>query len=1162
MDASIFKFILRYSLRPQLILLAVTAASLPVLYLSLELPKTIVNEALSQSVETFEFFGRPVERLDYLFLLSGLFLALVFVNGGVKYFINVYRGVMAERMLRRLRYMLVTRMLRFPHTRFRTTSSGEVVAMVVQETEPIGGFFGEAFSLPAFQGGTLLTILTFMFIQDPILGAAAISLYPIQAYVIPKLQRRVNALAKQRVAAARKLSERIGETVDGVRDVHLHGTAQYELADFGQRLGRLFLIRKKIYITKFFIKFLNNFLNQLTPFFFFSIGGYLVIEGDLTLGALVAILAAYKDISAPWKELLAYYQRKEDTRVKYEQVVQQFDPSDIQDDGLVEYPELAPDLNATELRAENVSLVDDDGRRIVDAINLSLPRNDHVALIGNSASGRSELVQALARVIPVTRGAIRLGDTNLASVPDAALGRVVTYLDHDAFIRAGTIGDNLFYGLMQGPPNEGLDGDDDLAESELSGNSPFNPDADWLTSLDTTSDVLYEQALKALRDAGLEEDVFTMGLRSVLDADDADTLSDKVLRARSDIHRRIADSDNADSFEVFNMHTYNHNASVGENILFGAPLDERLNRENIATNSLIQEVLESTGLYEVFVAKGAEVAGLLADVFKDLPAGHEFFSRFSFFEPDDLPEYKRMSTIFTEKGSKALSDQDRQTLISLVFKLVPAQHRLGVIDEGTQSMLLKARSLFAEIVPDGGEGMVAFFDIGRYNPAGSISDNLLFGRVADANGGDEERVMELMTDAIEDIGLYDDIVRVGLKYDVGVGGKRLSPTQRQKLAVARALLKAPSYLFINDALAVFDAETRRKMEKDLRASMQGRSVLYATGEVEDEAAFDQVFRIAQGRLSALELESVEPPVPDADSGVSETEGVGSALRDEADVLRQVPFFESMSNSDLMLLAFTSERVRFAEGETIVRQGELGEVAFVIIDGEADVLLDASGEEEFITVRRRGDLVGELSLLTEAPRTATLRARTPVDLLKINRDVFLKLIEDTPGLSISLLKIISRRFEATLRGLSGGEQLFDTETRLPNLANFTKRLSSETGKPVIVISLTNADEIIDEIGASTEHRFYKKLVRRIRGALGEADTLARVGVGSFAAIISSDSGEAELSNRIKGINTALLEPMYFGARTLELTPDAFQAETLDHDEAVIRLAVDVEKPQQQ
>ena len=107
-----------------------------------------------------------------------------------------------------------------------------------------------------------------------------------------------------------------------------------ERARFGKELGIVFDIRFAIYKKKFFIKFLNNFLAQLAPFFFYSIGGYLVIMGDLTLGALVAVIAAHEKLYAPWKELLSYYQLMSDARIKYEQVVIQFDPSGVRDEAL------------------------------------------------------------------------------------------------------------------------------------------------------------------------------------------------------------------------------------------------------------------------------------------------------------------------------------------------------------------------------------------------------------------------------------------------------------------------------------------------------------------------------------------------------------------------------------------------------------------------------------------------------------------------------------------------------------------------------------------------------------------------------------------------------------------------------------------------------------
>jgi len=199
MESGIFAYILRYSKRQQIILTLMTLASFPFYYLSLDLPKTIINEAISgtdfpvdASVELLGFsinFGL-YDQVPYLLLLCSAFLMLVLINSGFKLFINIYRGVLGERVLRRLRLQLIERIMNFPLVRFRQTSQGELVSMVNQETEPLGGFIGEAISLPLYQGGLLLTILVFMFVQDWKLGLAAIALYPVQAWLIPKLQRK------------------------------------------------------------------------------------------------------------------------------------------------------------------------------------------------------------------------------------------------------------------------------------------------------------------------------------------------------------------------------------------------------------------------------------------------------------------------------------------------------------------------------------------------------------------------------------------------------------------------------------------------------------------------------------------------------------------------------------------------------------------------------------------------------------------------------------------------------------------------------------------------------------------------------------------------------------------------------------------------------------
>src|SRR5262245_46765946 len=115
MENGIFRFILRHSVRDQIVLIVLSALSLPVLYATLELPKTIVNKALADdAVFPKQMLNREFGQLQYLLILCGLFLTLVVISGAFKYYTSTYRYRVGDDLLRRLRYELIERVLRFP----------------------------------------------------------------------------------------------------------------------------------------------------------------------------------------------------------------------------------------------------------------------------------------------------------------------------------------------------------------------------------------------------------------------------------------------------------------------------------------------------------------------------------------------------------------------------------------------------------------------------------------------------------------------------------------------------------------------------------------------------------------------------------------------------------------------------------------------------------------------------------------------------------------------------------------------------------------------------------------------------------------------------------------------------------------------------------------
>lgn len=858
MEKTLFKFIWRYSKRDQILLLIMTALSFPFLYFSLDLPKIIINKAISGKDIPSQIFGVPIDQIEYLLVLSLAFLMLVCINGGFKFYVNVFRGQLGERMLRRLRFDLLARVLRFPLPQFRRVSQGEVIQMVTAEVEPLGGFVGDSVALPAFQGGTLLTILIFMFVQDWMLGLAAIALYPIQGYIIPKLQWHVNQLGKARVQNVRRLSEKIGESISGIEELHANDGARRVLATFTDRLGTIYDIRYEIFQRKFFIKFVNNFIAQLTPFFFYLIGGYLVIKGDLTFGALVAILAAYKDLSSPWKELLTYYQRLADSKIKYDQVIEQFDPNGILPED-AQYAELDADFSlAGPISANNLSVLDDEGQPVIENLSFQSEKSEQIAIVGPSSGGKDLAAILLARLLVPDGGQIKVADKLTLDLPEAATGRRMGYVGPAAFVFNTSLRENILLGAMHQPMKTAtaavIDLDEkkrNLRNAELSGNSLDDLEADWIDykAIGVNSEVeLREKLLDLLRIVDLDDDVYTLGLRGTIKSSENKELVARILTARKALQSRLQKPEISQSVELFDSEKFNTNASVAENLLFGTPVGDEFILEKIAENQYVRKILREVDLEDEFVRVGRDVASTMVELFSGLPADHEYFSQYSFIASDDLADFQILLGRADRLGLDSMEAEDRDRFLALPFKLIPARHRLGLITDPIRDRILEARHAFANKIPDALKSSVEFYSKEQYNESASVQDNIVFGKIASDKADAADQMGDLIAEVIESENLRSAVVEAGLDFQVGLSGSKLSPPQRQKLSLARALLRSPDVLILNEATSALDSGSQTRVISNIMTATKGKNLLWVLQRVSLADAFDRVLVMSGGRV--------------------------------------------------------------------------------------------------------------------------------------------------------------------------------------------------------------------------------------------------------------------------------------------------------------------------
>jgi ABC-type multidrug transport system fused ATPase/permease subunit len=868
LDRNMFRYVLRFSARPQAALLVMIVASYPVQFLIYDATKVIINRAIGGEGPPFSArflglfeFSVEAERITFLLILCFVFLAAVVLNNGFKYIINNYKGRLAERLLRRLRYTLFNRVLRFPLPHFKRTSAGELISMITAEAEAVGNFFAGAIADPAFLGGQLVVATVFIFAQDWKMGLVALAVYPIQIYVVPRLQKKVSALSKARLREIRRLSDHVGESVGGIVDVHAHGTARLELARFSDRLGTIYNIRYEIYRRKYGIKFLNNFLDKVAPFFFYSIGGILVIDGEMTLGGLVAVLSAHKDMAAPWKELLAWYQQQNDASVKYEQIVTQFDPEGIADESLLlDEGDDVPTFTGSVALA-NVGLVDEDEVRRLTNITFDLTLDSNLAVVGAGSSGREDLALVLARLAVPSSGQIRIGDRDLTTISEPVIGRRIGYVGPAPSLQSTSVEENVLYGLKFRPVREAeyaaaeaSQRRIDLDEATLAGNIDSDYRADWVDYAAAGvegRDELFARIVDLFDLVELSDDVYRLGLRGTIDPEARPTVSEAVLQARRALSQKLRDQGMGGLVEHFDRARYNTNATVAENLLFGTPIGPRFDVGRLAENAYVLQILDKTGLTDDLLAVGREVAETMVEIFADLPPGHEFFEQYSFISSDDLPEFKTLLSRTERQQPAQLSPVDRAQLLSLPFRVIPAQHRLGVVGEGLQQRLLEARALFTADLPEELRGSVEFFDSERYNAASSLQDNILFGKIVYGQAGAEARIAGLIAETLDDLGLRGSVLEAGLAFEVGVGGGRLTLGQRQKLGLVRAMLKRPDLLVLNETTSALDPSVQDRIASNILEERDGRGVVWITNRPAMAPLFARIAVLEEGRLVEL-----------------------------------------------------------------------------------------------------------------------------------------------------------------------------------------------------------------------------------------------------------------------------------------------------------------------
>lgn len=260
----------------------------------------------------------PAGDMDLLLWLCLALGAALAAQAAVKFVIYYTRGLIEAKVTRIIRQRVLDAQAHRADPAARA-AVGPVTAMVAEEAYPLGGFAAQAINTPLVEGGALVGVFGFMLYTEPLLAAIGIGSMALQALVVPIVQHRINLMSARRVRAVRRASADILDAADH------RGDGRYAGALGEVRLAYRLRLRMNVFKAglKAFLKLSDNAAVLLV----LLAGGWMAMQGDTTVGVIVAFLSGLKQLRQPWDEIIGFYRSFADALIKYRLILSAMGPT-------------------------------------------------------------------------------------------------------------------------------------------------------------------------------------------------------------------------------------------------------------------------------------------------------------------------------------------------------------------------------------------------------------------------------------------------------------------------------------------------------------------------------------------------------------------------------------------------------------------------------------------------------------------------------------------------------------------------------------------------------------------------------------------------------------------------------------------------------------------
>ena len=817
---SLYSWVFTTSVPLQILLVVLIFGVVFLRVLPLEIQKRIVNDVLA------------VGDVSQLLIYCLIFLLAVVFSSLLKLAVNGLQTVIGQRALTDMRRELYQHILRLPLSFFRKTPTGTVVASLVTELAASANFVGAAIAIPLSNVMTLVAIGAYLIWLNALLGIVTLSIYPIALFVVPLVQRGVNNWNKRRVDTSNRMASRITESVSGISEIHAQGSFQSEERSYNSIIEKLLKIRIIWTLYRYGVKVTNNLFVGLGPVVVMLLGGYLLMQGETELGSIVAFLSAQEKLYDPWKELIDFYQTQQDASVRYNKVMQIF-KGDTEFTLLADRPAAGPHRGRIEI--QDLEFVTPNGISLLDQVNLSIEAGEHLALVGFSGSGKSTLAKCIGQLYSYTGGELLLDGRSVASLSKEEVVNAIGFISQEPFIFSGTISDNLTYAC--------------------------NALADYPDRGDEREPVSLDDKIAALQQAGVFVDTLRFGLNTILDHERHPELEARFLAVRENFQNNFGD-ELAEHVEFYNQDNYLYHSTIVENLVFGS-IDGSLTLDNLEENRDFLSFLDSVNLNLPLLETGADLLRQTVEILgRDVPRESVFFEQTP-VNPDEYDRYLELADLLGTTSVSELYPEDRQLLMKLAFRYIPSLHKIVDLQPLLEKLLLAGRREFRSWSQEHMAGSVSFYKDTEYIRSQSILNNIFYGSLTSDSPKIEERVNQCIVQLLIEEDLLEQVAAIGMDFEVGNRGDKLSGGQQQKLSIARVLLKKPKVLIMDEATSALDNASQGRIQNLIEKWKGSTTVISVIHRLDLLPSFDKVAVMKSGKI----IESGEPQTLLAEQGV-------------------------------------------------------------------------------------------------------------------------------------------------------------------------------------------------------------------------------------------------------------------------------------------------------